>query len=130
VSVHHKTSTYRIVQAMKATGNQPGVIAQWKKLVEQWAANEVNNPEAVAVRAWLPMWQVRNHYSARELVPIWPVLSIVLGLATRMEHLKSPARLENELDFARLPHFEKNGEKYYYVEQIHLYKNVTQGEPS
>jgi hypothetical protein len=128
MSAMHKTSTYRIVQAMKATGNRPGIVAQWKVQVEQWAANEVDNPDAVAVRAWLPLWQVRNHYSARELVPIWPVLAIVLGLATRMEHLKSSARLENELDFARLPHFEKDGEKYYYVEQIHLYKNVTQGE--
>jgi len=125
MSAMHKTTTYRIVQAMKATGNRPGIVAQWKAQIEQWAANEVNNPDAVAVRAWLPLWQVRNYYSARELAPIWPVLAIVLGLATRMEHIKSPARLENELDFARLPYFEKNSEKYYYVEQIHLHKNVT-----
>jgi len=124
MSAMHKTTTYRIVQAMKATGNQPGIVAQWKAQIEQWAANEVNNPDAVAVRAWLPLWQVRNHYSARELAPIWPVLAIVLGLTTQMEHIKSPARLENELNFARLPYFEKDGEKYYYVEQIHLHKNV------
>jgi len=128
MGVLHKTSTYRIVQAMKATGNRPGIIAQWKAQIEQWVANNPNAPEAAALRAWLPMWQVRNHYSARELVPIWPVLAVVLGLATRLEHLKSTKRLEHELDFARLPHFEKDGEKYYYVEQIHLYKNVTQGE--
>ncbi len=124
----HKTSTYRIVQAMKATGNRPGIIAQWKALIEQWVANNPSAPEAAALRSWLPMWQVRNHYSARELAPIWPVLAVVLGLATRLEHLKSPRRLEYELDFARLPHFEKDGEKYYYVEQVHLYKNVPQGE--
>lgn len=124
----HKTSTYRIVQAMKATGNRPGIIAQWKALIEQWVVNNPNAPEAAALRSWLPLWQVRNHYSARELVPIWPVLAVVLGLSTRMEHIKSAQRLENELDFARLPHFEKDGEKYYYVEQIHLFKNMPQGE--
>ena len=128
MSAMHKTSTYRIVQAMKATGNRPGIIAQWKKQVEQWVQDNSDAPEAAALRAWLPLWRVRNHYSARELVPIWPVLAIVLGLSTRMEHLKSARRLEFELDFARLPHFEKDGEKYYYVEQVHLYKNVPQGE--
>jgi len=63
----HKTSTYRIVQAMKATGNKPGVIAQWKAQVEQWVLDNPEAPEAAALRSWLPMWQVRNHYSAREL---------------------------------------------------------------
>jgi hypothetical protein len=127
MSAMHKTSTYRIVQKMKATGNQLGIIAQWKKMVEQWVIDNPTAPEAAGLRAWLPLWQARNHYSARELVSIWPVLALVLGVTTRMEHLKSSARLEYELDFARLPHFEKDGEKYYYVEQIHLYKNVTQG---
>lgn len=130
MGVLHKTSTYQIVQAMKATGNKAGVIAQWKAQIEQWVQNNPDAPEAAALRAWLPLWQVRDYYSARELVPIWPVLAVVLGLATRLEHLKSARRLEYELDFTRLPHFEKDGEKYYYVEKIHLYKNVTQGESS
>lgn len=122
------STTYKIVQAMKATGNRPGVIAQWKQMVEVWAANEVNNPDAVAVRAWLPLWQVRNHYSAAELVPIWPVLAIVLGITKKAEHLKSPARLENELDFAGLPYFIRDGTRYYLVEQVHLCKSMDQGE--
>lgn len=124
MSAMHKTTTYKIVQVMKATGNRPGIIAQWKSQVEQWVIDHPAAPEAAALNVWLPLWQVRNHYSARELVPIWPVLALVLGVTTRLDHEKSAKRLEHELDFARLPHFENNGEKYYYVEQLHLYKNI------
>lgn len=121
------STTYKIVQAMKATGNQAGVIAQWKQMVEIWAASEVNNPDAVAVRAWLPLWQVRNYYTAAELVPLWPVLALVLGITKTMEHPKSAKRLENELDFAGLPYFVKDGVKYYLTEQIHKHKRVMEG---
>jgi len=123
----YKSTTYKIVQAMKATGNQPGVIAQWKSLVEAWAANEVNNPDAVAVRAWLPLWQVRRYYTAAELAPLWPVLGIVLGITKCLEHPKSAKRLEHELDFVGLPYFIEDGVKYYLVEQVHLCKKVTEG---
>jgi len=116
------STTYKIVQAMKATGNRPGVIAQWKSLVETWAANEVNNPDAVAVRAWLPLWQVRQHYTAAELAPLWPVLGIVLGITKRLEHPKSAKRLEHELDYGGLPWFKWEGRKYYIVERVHHWK--------
>ena len=43
--------TYAIVQAMKATGNRPGVIAQWKEAVAQWAQMMRTDPNAAAVNA-------------------------------------------------------------------------------
>jgi len=130
MSAMHKTSTYKIVQAMKATGNRQGVIAQWKQMVETWAANAVNNSDAVAIRAWLPLWQVRNHYTAAELAPLWPVLGVVLGITARTEHQKSAKRLENELDFAGLPYFIRDNMKYYLVEQTHLCNIMDQAEQS
>jgi hypothetical protein len=51
--------TYHIIQAMKATGNRPGVIAQWKETVAAWAQMNRTDPDAAAVNAWLPLWQVR-----------------------------------------------------------------------
>ena len=42
--------------------------------------------------------------------------------------LKSAKRLEHELDFCGLPHFEIAGAKYYVVERLHFWKNATQEE--
>lgn len=121
--------TYRIIQAMKATGNRPGIVAQWKDAVATWAQMHRTDPDAAAVNAWLPAWQPRPLYTAEELAPMWPALAIATGVA---EHwptvLKSPMRLAHELDFHGLPHFEIRGQKYYVVEQIHFWKNATQEE--
>jgi hypothetical protein len=127
MSAMHKTTTYRIVQAMKATGNRPGIVAQWKAQIEQWVADNPDAPEAPALKAWLPLWQVRGYYTAAELVPLWPVLALVLGITKTMEHQKSAKRLENELDFAGLPYFVQDGVRYYLTEQIHKSKAVMKG---
>ena len=75
-----KGETYAIVKAMKATGNRPGVIAQWKAEMEAWAAmRPVNDPDAQAVRSWLPHWQCRPFYTAEELAPMWPALAIAVA---------------------------------------------------
>jgi hypothetical protein len=96
--------TYHIIQAMKATGNQPGVIAQWKESVAAWAQMHRTDPDAAAVNAWLPLWEVRPFYSAIELAPLWPALAIATGFTDKWPSvLKSAKRLEHELDFHGLP---------------------------
>lgn len=112
------TDTYRIAEKMKATGNQPGVVTLWKNMVEHWATH-ASGPDAEAVKAWLPAWQVRPYYTAAELAPIFPVLAVALGLRDRPALEKSPTRLENELRATRLPYFMRDGKTYFVVEQCH-----------
>lgn len=116
------SDTYKIVKAMKATGNRPGIVAQWKSEIERWAIGSVNDPDAVAVRAWLPLWQVRPFYSAAELAPMWPALAIALGLQTRMMEAPSPRKLEFELHYAELPSFWFRDQNYFIVERIHHWR--------
>lgn len=131
-------TTSKIVKAMKATGNKPGIIAQWKALVDAWAgtADPTIDPNKAAVRDWLPMWQVRPFYTAGELAPIFPALAVVLNIQDRPGPIKSPMRLQHELIFAGLPilrsteneDFFEHPEyghcrRYFIVEQIHHWKN-------
>jgi hypothetical protein len=118
--------TYKIVKLMKATGNQTGVIEQWKAQVERWVCDNPTDPAAAALRAWLPLWQDRKYYSARELAPLWPALGLALGITKRLEPQKSVKRLEHELDYAGLPCFLQDGEKYYFTSQVHLAKVIGQ----
>lgn len=121
--------TYAIVKAMKATGNQTGVIAQWKAAVQEWALRNENHADARSIHAWLPHWQIRPFYTANELAPIWPALAIAIGFTTRWPAvLKSPRRLANELDFAGLPYFFMNERKYYIVERLHFWQSASQKE--
>jgi hypothetical protein len=122
------SDTYKIVKAMKATGNRPGIVAQWKSTVERWAISAVNDPDAVAVRAWLPLWQVRPFYTAAELAPMWPALAIALGLQTRMMEAPSPRKLEFELHYAELPSFPFEGQCYFIVERIHHWRQQDYSE--
>lgn len=117
--------TYKIVQAMKATGNQPGVIEQWREMVEHWAGTHPG-PEAAAILAWLPMWQIRPFYSAAELAPMFPALAVALRITPTLGFQKSPARLANELDFAGLPKAlfaDPSVGPYFICERIHYWKN-------
>ena len=116
--------TYTVITALKATGNQSGIVAKWKAAAEQWANSELNNPEAVAVRAWLPMWQVRPFYTAKELAPIWPMLAVALKIVERPFHEFSPARLAFLLDYGKLPKVRYNDKDYYVVERLHYWKNA------
>jgi hypothetical protein len=131
----YQTDIYRIIEAMKATGNQPGVVRQWRNLAETWAT-ENGGPEAEAIRAWLPFWKVRPFYTATELCPIFPVLAVTFGFASKAAPQMSPNRLANLLDFGGLPKLingaENKGFKspftgqfdnYYIVEHIHFWKN-------
>lgn len=120
--------TYAIVKAMKATGNREGIIADWKEKVAAWAHMHQTDPNAAAVCAWLPHWQIRPFYTVEELAPMWPALAIAIGHTTQWPAvLKSPRRLEFELDYAGLPTV--NGgmlfgrPKYYIVERIHHWAN-------
>lgn len=122
-----KGETWAIVKAMKATGNRPGVIAEWKNRVVQWAQMHRTDPNAAAVNAWLPLWQPRPFYTAEELAPMWPALAIAVGFTNHWPAVpKSAKRLEFELDFAGLPHFKTRGQKYYIVECIHVWENTSQ----
>lgn len=122
--------TYHIVRAMKATGNRPGIIAQWKNDLAAWASTRnPNDRDIAAVNAWLPLWQARPFYTAEELAPMWPALAITTGFTNRWPSvLKSPARLANELDFHGLPCFEIDGQRYYVVERLHFWKNASEEE--
>lgn len=121
--------TWAIVKAMKATGNRPGVIAEWKERVAQWAQMHRTDPNAAAVNAWLPLWQPRPVYTAEELAPMWPALAIAVEHTTHWPAVpKSAKRLEFELDYAGLPFRFSMGRKYYIVERIHYWTDAPQDE--
>lgn len=121
--------TAAIVKAMKATGNQSGVVARWKDAVADWAHQNRTDPDAASVNAWLPFWVVRPFYTVEELAPIWPALAIAVGHTDKWRQVvKSPKRLQFELDFAGLPHIWTHGRRYYLVERIHMWQKATQEE--
>lgn len=114
--------TYHIIRALKATGNRPGVIEQWKRSVETWAQLNRTDPNAAAVNAWLPLWQPRPFYTAEELAPMWPALAIATGYTDRWPAVvKSSMRLEHELDFHGLPRL-RDYRNYFIVERIHYWR--------
>lgn len=120
--------TYFIIQAMKATGNQPGIIAKWKDAVAAWAQMNRTDADAASVNAWLPLWQPRPFYTADELAPMWPALAIATGFTTRWPNvLKSARRLEFELDYHRLPRL-PYAKKYFICERIHHWSHATDKE--
>lgn len=128
MTAFYKSETYLIVKAMKATGNQTGVVEQWRRQAEIWAATNAD-PDAAALKAWLPLWQVRPFYTAAELAPMWPALGVLLGITARPSAMKSANRLSNELDFARLPMIGTyyttttvKAQKYYVVERCHYWR--------
>jgi len=127
VTDFYKTDTYKIVKAMKATGNQTGIIAQWKARVEAWAF-ATSGLDVEAVKPWLALWQARPFYTAAELEPIWRVLPIALGFSMRAAPFKSANRLANELKFAGLPHREIAGKTYFIVERVHYWRDAPQEE--
>jgi hypothetical protein len=121
--------TYHIIQAMKATGNQPGVIAKWKEAVAAWAQMHRTDPDAAAVNAWLPLWQPRQIYSSDELAPMWPALSIATAFTQRWPSvLKSAKRLEFELEFHGLPSRTIDGHKFFAVERLHHWRKAPDAE--
>lgn len=121
--------TYHIIQAMKATGNQPGVIAEWKGAVAFWAQTNRTDPNAAAVNAWLPLWQPRPFYTADELAPLWPALGIVTGFTNRWPVVvKSARRLEFELDFHGLPRLPEPWPQYFIVERLHHWRGALKEE--
>lgn len=106
-----QSPTAIITNAMKATGNQTGIIARWKSELENWSQTNKNS-DAEALQAWLPHFQVRPFYTARELVPMFPALALVVGAAKRLQGQKSSARLRNELIFAKLPRLSRTNGTY------------------
>jgi hypothetical protein len=119
------SETRHIIQAMKATGNRPGVIDQWKRNVATWAQLNCTDPNAAAVNSWLPLWQPRPFYTASELAPMWPALAIATGYTDRWPAVvKSARRLEHELDFYGLPRLHGRAE-YFICERIHFWKQAT-----
>lgn len=125
-----KGETWAIIQAMRATGNRPGVIAGWKEDIAAWAENNPRDPNAAAVHSWLPHWQVRPFYRANELAPLWPALAIVVGHTTRWRPVpKSAKRLEFELDYAGLPRLDfPTLREFFIVERIHHWNKASLAE--
>jgi len=123
-----KGETHAIVKAMKVKGYKDGIIADWKNQVAAWAQDSPTDPNAVAAKAWLPLWQVRAFYTAGELAPLWPALAIAVGYANKWpQALKSARRLEYELDFAGLPRLSQseNLRKYFIVERFDYWEKAT-----
>lgn len=118
--------TYHIVTAMSRS--RKPVIQQWKEDVAAWAQMNRTDPNAAAVNAWLPLWQVRPFYTVEELAPLWPALAIATGFTNRWPTvLKSPARLEHELDFHKLPRL-SHCRRYFIVERFHHWCHATDSE--
>jgi hypothetical protein len=120
-----KGETHHIIQAMKATGNRPGIIARWKEDVAAWAQMNRTDPNAAAVNAWLPLWQPRPFYTADELAPLWPALAIATGFTERWPAvLKSARRLAHELDYYGLPRL--NYFRHYFIcERLHYWRGAS-----
>lgn len=114
--------TYRIIKAMQATGNGPGVIRQWVGQLAE-TAEKHPGPEADAVLAWLPHWQMRPFYTAAELAPIFPALAMAMGFTDKMYAPKHPARLQRELEWGKLPQL-AGWRDYFIVEHQHFWKNL------
>lgn len=123
-----KSDTYKIVQAMRATGNQPGLIERWKESVETWAQFNRTDPDAKAILSWLPHWQVRPFYTVEELAPIFPALSYAFGYSARLNPPKAVRRLDLELDFAGLPYIIYHQKKFYIVERLHYWSRNARRE--
>jgi hypothetical protein len=120
-----KGETHHIIQAMKATGNRPGIIAQWKEDVAAWAQMNRTDPNAAAVNAWLPLWQPRPFYTADELAPLWPALAIATGFTERWPAvLKSARRLAHELDYYGLPRL-NYFRQYFICERLHYWRGAS-----
>lgn len=115
-----KGETWAIVNAMRRAGNRAGVIAKWRDQIAAWAENNPKDPNAGAVKSWLPHWQVRPFYTASELAPLWPALAIAVGHSQRWPEVpKSAGRIEFELDYAGLPRLQGVDARYFIVERIH-----------
>ena len=122
--------TFQVVKAMKARGNRPGVVREWKNLVAEWAKYDAS-ADAAAVNAMLPLWQDRPAYTAAELAPMFPALAIALGIKTFSGGLPrplGPARLAAALKFAGLPYRIARGREYFLVERIHYWREAPQDE--
>lgn len=123
---HQKArESYHIIQAMKATGNRPSIIAKWKEGVAAWAQMHPADRNAAAVLAWLPLWQARPFYTANELAPMWPALAIATGYTNRWTAPKSPLWLERELDFHRLPRLPEPYRDYFVCERLHFWRSAS-----
>jgi hypothetical protein len=120
-----KESTYAIVKAIKANGNQKSIVTRWKEQVEYWTKLNPTDPDAIACAAWLPLWKVRPFYKVSELRPIWPALAIIVGHTDKWIPASHIVRLGDELEYAELPNFRHNGEKYFIIERPHYWKNVS-----
>lgn len=130
-----KSYTFKVIKAMKATGNRPGLIQQWVTDMVSWAQTS-DTPDAKAIKAWAPQWRHRPFYTAAELAPLFPVLALALKVEERYQPPKSPARLENELRFGGLPVvqnadgsdlFQVHGklQRLFAVERLHHWKRIT-----
>lgn len=121
--------TYHIVNAMRRAGDY-GVIARWKDSIAHWAEANPDNANAAAVRAWLPFWEVRPFYTAEELAPMWPALSIATGYTNQWRSVvKSARRLEHELDFHRLPRV-PGYPRYFFCERFRHWQKASDDEVS
>lgn len=133
----YQTDVYRIIQAMKATGNKPGMVRQWRELMQIWALDHPG-ADGDAMRAWIPYWRVRAVYTTDELAPIFPVLAVVFGFAQRAAPAMSANRLANLLEFGGLPQLKGvfqhpvtgQLDRWWVVERLHYYSKIEYDQTS
>jgi hypothetical protein len=126
VGSYWQGETWHIIRQMKRAGNHPGVIERWKASVATWAQMNRTDPNAAAVIAWLPLWRPRSFYTAEELAPMWPALAIATGYTNHWPAvLKSPRRLERELDFHLLPRLPEPWRQFFICERINHWKHAS-----
>ena len=142
MSDRERKAVQRIVQTMRRTGNQPGIVRQWIEAALKWA-DENPGPQAQAIRDWTAHIQVRPFYTATELTPIIPALGVAFEITSTPLPQMSARRLANLLDYYRLPKlrnvrdetrfrhpYRYMQEEFYIVEQIHIWgkRKLTQEE--
>lgn len=126
--------TYKIIKAMQATGNGPGVIEQWVGQVAAWA-EQYPGADSDAIKAWLPHWKMRPFYTAAELAPLFPALAVAMQFSDRLLAPKNPRRLYHELVYGKLPMLNQGAtmrhpvtlapNQYFIVERLHHWSKLT-----
>lgn len=123
-----------LVSWMRARGNRTGAVTEWIKNLTAWAENQPSTVDTRALRAMLPLWQVRPVYTAAELAPLLPTLYVVAGIRKVPGQAIGPATAKNILLKAGLPMLGSGArfahpitgqlDQYFIVERLHYWAKL------
>jgi hypothetical protein len=97
----YKTGNYQVIKTLKNYSTRD-VLDHWIADLAAWAKDQ-DSLEAKAVKLWLPTFKVRPIYTAAELCPIFPALSLYLKFSAKWVAPMSPARMKALLEFSQMP---------------------------